>query len=645
MKNTINSTLIIALFVVSFNSAQEQKSKRADKDFKEYAYIRAIDSYEQLIANGYSVPETFIKLGDANYFNARYGAASLWYGKLFELETDTLADGHKYRYAHALRSVGDYEASDRQLLALAQTAPNDNRVALFLKHQEYLKEIRDNSGRYDIESLSINSKSSDFSTALYGNQLIFATSRDTGTIKQVKNGWNEDYFSDLYKANLSEDGSLNGVTAFSKKLNTKAHESSAVCTKDGKTLYFTRNNIVKNTFKRDDEGVSRLKILKAVHNGKSWTNVQELPFNSDGYSVAHPALSEDERTLYFSSNMDGTLGNSDIFKVAINDDGTYGIPEPLGPAINTESRETFPFVKDDMLYFASDGHPGLGGLDVFAVKLDDPNGRVVNLGEPINGKQDDFAYIINEEKKGFFSSNRESGQGSDDIYSFIENRPLNFNYTIVATLKFVSVETKQGIDNATITVSKEGGEEVGKYTTDENGFLTVTLDGNEKEYLFAVSKEGFDPKEMRLSVANLNDGPIVIELEQTYRTPIAIGENLMHYLGLQPILFDLNTFAIREDARPILGKVAEYLMENDELVVEIRSHTDAKASRAYNNSLSEKRAKATYAYLLTLGVSPNTLKYKGFGENQLLNDCSRWERCSAEENERNRRSELIVVEQ
>ena len=266
-------------------------------------------------------------------------------------------------------------------------------------------------------------------TFVYDNKIYFASARDTGNFSQRKHKWTGEYFTNLYFADVDPTtGKSVKVNKFKTSINTKFHESSPAFTKDGKTVYFTRNNYVNGKKGKDDNKITLIKIYKATleNNGK-WANSIELPFNSDNYSAGHPALSPDEKTLYFASDMPGTFGQSDIYKVSINGE-SYGAPQNLGKTINTEGKETFPYVtSENEIYFASDGHPGLGGLDVFVGKIED-NGTISNIqnvGADINSPKDDFAYNIDPvSRRGYFSSNKDGGQGSDDIYKFLETRKL-----------------------------------------------------------------------------------------------------------------------------------------------------------------------------------------------------------------------------
>lgn len=634
--------IILLLLSVGLTLAQEGKIKRANEDFENYAFMDAIASYEDLVKEGYSDEEIFKKLGNANYVNAQYKKASEWYGKLIQLHNVTIKPDYLYRYAQSLKSLGKYTESDLWMQKLKNVKSDDQRAIKYAAQENYLDAIKRNSGRYILKNLVINSASSDFAPSFYRKQLVFSTARDTGITSRNIHTWNKDSFLNLYCTDVLEDGELVQSKAFSKKLNTKSHESSSVFTKDGKTIYFTRNNSRNGRFTRDSEGVSRLNVFRAKYVEGMWKNITKLPFNSDDYSVAHPALSEDEKTLYFSSDMPGTFGASDIFKVSINEDSSFGTPENLGHEVNTEARETFPFVNGNILYFSSDGHPGLGGLDVFATKLDNTSRQVINLGAPLNGTQDDFSYIVNY-GKGYFSSNREGGIGSDDIYYFVENEPLKFQCISPITGVVKNKETGGPLYTSKVILLSDENIVV-EVETNDQGVFKLEIDCNKEKYSVVASKRGYQSINIDFEV--VHGKPIKLELLLPHEKPqvAQIGTNLLKHLKLQSIYFDLDKSDIRKDAQLKMEKVTNYLKENPEIKISIESHTDAKASTTYNHRLSARRAKATRDYLIGLGISSDRLSYKGFGEKYLVNDCKRWQNCSVIENQKNRRSEIIVVE-
>ncbi|OXA74925.1 TolB-like translocation protein, partial [Flavobacterium frigidimaris] len=423
MKNFILLCLTI-VNVFSFDSyAQQSKINAADKKYDSYAYIDAIKTYEKVANKGYKSEDMFKKLGNAYYFNSDFAGAAKWYGELFAMNT-VVEPEYYYRYAQSLKSTGDIAKANQLLDEFNSKNKTDNRAKLYEGDKNYLDQIKANSGRYNIENAGINSKYSDYGTFIHDNKIYFASARDTGNFSQRKHKWTGEYFTNLYIADVDSTK----VKKFKTDINTKFHEASPAFTKDGKTVYFTRNNYVDGKKGKDEEKVTLIKIYKATLENGKWTKITPLPFSSDNYSTAHPALSPDEKTLYFASDMPGTLGQSDLYKISINENGGFGTPENLGKSINTEGKETFPYVTDENeIYFASDGHPGLGGLDVFVGKIekDGTISDIQNLGADVNSPKDDFAYVIDPvSRKGYFSSNKDGGQGSDDIYKFVENRAL-----------------------------------------------------------------------------------------------------------------------------------------------------------------------------------------------------------------------------
>lgn len=643
MKKTL---LFITIAFVTFPIAfYGQEEKAADK-YANYAFVDAIESYEDLVQKGYTSQEIYKNLGNANYYNANYPTAAEWYSKLMELEDAEIEAEYLYRYAQSLKSLKKYDESDKLMQKFESKKAKDYRVEKFNKNTDYLEKIEEMSGRYEIENLPINSESSDFAPSFNRSMLIFSTARDTGITSRNIHKWNDKSFLNLYSSDLSENGELVNLKKFSKKLNTKTHESSTAFTKDGNTVYFTRNNSENGSFARDEEGISRLKIYKATLENEEWENVTELPFNSDDYSVAHPTLNHDETILYFASDMPGTLGASDIFMVNINADGTFGKPKNLGKEINTEARETFPFITEsNVLYFASDGHPGLGGLDVFATKIEDlENIFIVNVGKPVNSQSDDFSFIINEKTgKGYFASNRSGGIGSDDIYSFTETSSikLSCNSAISGTVK--DEKTEGVIANAELSVLDENGAIIAKTFSEENG--SFSMDGNCSKGSFKIlaSRENYEDG-MHFFETTTADAYDLTVLLTPIRKAAAVGTDLAKVLDLKPIYFDLNKSKIRPDAMIELNKILEYMKIYPNVKIAIGSHTDSRGRDGYNLSLSERRAKSTVDYLVSNGIDASRITGQGYGESKLVNRCSNGVKCSNAEHELNRRSEFIVVE-
>lgn len=644
--------VILAILLKGFLvNAQEVKINKADKNYDQFAFVDAIKTYEKVAAKGYKSAEVFQKLGNAYYFQSKLEEANKWYTELFAMNQEVEPELY-FKYAQTLKAVGDYKKADQMMEKFYQKNGTDNRAKIAKSQKDYLAEIKKNSGRYKIENAGINSEFSDYGTAFYKDELVFASARDTGSISSKKHSWTNQSYTNLYGAKVTDNGNFESPEKFSKSVSSKYHESTPVFTQDGNTMYFTRNNFNNGKKGRDSERTILLKLYKATKEGDKWTKVTELPFNSNEYSVAHPALSPDEKTLYFASNMPGTIGGSqsDIFKVSINADGSYGTPENLGNKINTEARETFPYVTDNNeLYFASDGHPGLGGLDVFVTQLkeDGSVGSIKNVGEPVNSKMDDFAFLIDtKSKNGFVSSNRkEDNLGYDDIYKFTEILPIPKDCEQLLTGIVVDEDSQEPIANARVVLYDSVENKLKELTSDAQGkydFGTVECDTKLK---IRAEKPTYNTNEISVTIpkeSGTTNSKVALELTEK---PYTIGGDLGK--EIQIIYFDLDKSNIRPDAAVELAKILEVMKEYPTMKIDVRSHTDCRQTAAYNLALSDRRAKSTIAWLIKNGIAADRLTGRGYGESQLVNDCgcepTNQSNCTEEQHQKNRRSEFIIT--
>lgn len=650
MKKINTHTYITALFLsmLSWSSLAQSGLNRANDSYEDYAYIDAISIYERIADKGKADADIYRKLADSYYFNGQYEEASKWYGQLFEEYSSEPIDAeYYYRYATALKSTGNTTQADDYFDRYGQMVAG-RRAELIRERGDYMAEIRANSGRYDINPIEVNSSSSDYGSTIYNNKLLFTTARDTGNFSKRIHTWTGDYYTTIFAADINEDGTLSNAEKFSNGISSKYNESTPVITKDGNTMYFTRNNYDgKRGYSYNRSTL--LKIYKATRDehGK-WGDVEELPINSDDFNTAHPVLNADETELYFASDRPNGLGGADLWKVAITEEG-FGTPVNLGANINTDGRESFPYLSEDnVLYFSSDGRPGLGGLDVFATKIkaDGTYTEIQNVGEPVNSAWDDFAYIINPNiQRGYFSSNRPEGMGNDDIYSFTETRALQLECLQNLEVRVIDKETGEVIEGAQISLL-DGHRNVANKTTQEGTqYITVLTDEEcGTFYWVQASAEEYQSNEAG-TLLDSEDGvtQLALSLERA-KVKVEKGDDLFKTLDLNPIYFDLDKSNIRPDAAQELTKILAVMEAYPEMKIDIRSHTDSRASMAYNDRLSERRAQSTRQWLIDQGIAPERLTAKGYGERQLINRCADGVDCSEEEHQANRRSEFIVVE-
>lgn len=637
MKRIITIVSLVCFFL---SPAQNDREKELDKQYSWYSYIDAIKVYEKVAEKGHASIELFQKLGDAYYFNGMLDKSKGWYEKLFQLDNKPLDPEYYFRYAQSLKAVKEYKEADK-MMEKFYTITNDYRGELYLKNKLYLIDINNSLDKYTIEDAGINSEFSDYGGNFKDSKMYFVSNRIPKSGKKKIDKWTNQNFFNIYRAEFNDSVKAVYIDEIVNEFNTQYHESSPVFTKDGQTMFFTRNNFINGKIGMDKDKVIKLKLYKAsLINGK-WDKITELPFNNDQYNVAHPALSPDEKTLYFASDMPGGFGNSDLYKVAINSDGTFGTPVNLGNQINTRARETFPFItSNNTLYFSSDGLIGLGGLDIFK-SVPDENGNYIsfqNCGAPINSERDDFAFIEGPFKNVFFiSSNREGGKGFDDIYKIKANPEAKKIEYIDAIVDEIS---KEPIQNTKVTLLDANQNVIATTTTDSLGnfkFSDVRVD---REYYVKAENDNYLTKEYRVKGGEAKNRKFEIAPKIIQTKP---GDDLVKLLNIT-IYFDLDKFFIREDAEVELAKIIELLKMYPNLKIDIRSHTDSRQSEAYNLRLSNFRANATRDYLIKKGIAKERLTCKGYGESQLLNNCTDDVPCTRDQHQQNRRSEFIIVQ-
>lgn len=633
---------IFCLFTL-FGNAQQNKEQKADRNYADYAYIDAIAIYTKLANKGYQSENMLRKLGNAYYFSANYPEAAKWYGQLLEMNEDVEPEIY-FRYSNALKSIGETDKADQYMKKFIEVNKTDSRAVKFINNPNYLKDIQQEKDKYTIGNVNFNSSYSDFGIAFWQNELIFGSNRPERLSHRKVSAWDGEPLSALFYTNSGK------VKSF-KKLTAKYNISTPVFTKDGNTVYFTQNNVVDNKRAYSTDKSTLLKIYKADFINGNWTNITALPFNSNDYSCAHPALSPDEKTLYFVSDMHGTYGDSDIMKVSILENNSFGQITNLGTKVNTSGRESFPFItSNNELYFSSNGHLGLGGLDIFYIDLKDNDAQVKNIGEPVNCAFDDFAIYINDDNKtGFFSSNRPGGIGADDIYAITDiyyaPKLIPYNQVFSGTVNDRLLE--KPINNVQITILDSQFNPINHTLTAVDGtYKLPEISGEPGQIVYIRAEhEDYITNEQRVILPEESgETKVNIKLDQRI-VQVGRGDDLAKVFEIDNIIyFDYDKSDIRKDAVVELAKVFEVLSQYPKMKIDVRSHTDSRGSDAYNQKLSDQRANGTINWLINEGINKNRLSGRGYGESRLVNGCSDGVECTEEQHQKNRRSEFIITD-
>ncbi|MBP6090755.1 MAG: OmpA family protein [Crocinitomicaceae bacterium] len=729
--------ILILLAASGMTFSQSALKKLADISFEKQDYQTAAASYERLVQKGDSSVEVLFKLGDSYYYNSNYVKANTWYVKSYAKNKQLTANQY-HRFIQTLKSVGNKEESNRVMDAFSQAFPQDLRVKNNVNSEKYFQ----NPLQVSIKNLAINSAYSDYGASIYKDSLVFSSARPA-LVSSTDYYRTEQPYTNLFVA-IKTDSSYSNVSLLKKEVTYSAfHEATPVFTKDGKTMYYTKNELKDNKSTKALDGL--YKLYKAVYENGKWVDKGMLQIaGSEGARIAHPALSLDEKTLYFAADMKQGFGQSDIYSIALNSDGNVGLPINLGPKINSEGRESYPFItENNLLIFASDGHPGFGGFDLFAMDLTNEAATLINLGEALNGGDDDFNYVQKfGTNEGVFTSNRKGGLGDDDLYSFVISKPiiidlpiylsgtvkdeatlailpntkidlldatgqiiastisdekgaykfaveknksyqLSFaNSTYLSTQNNVSIpvkadkdvvfdallkqqvefgltclvtdaNTKMPLDSVEITIiNRKTNEKFIEKITGNSGSIIEELKSaklkDQLAYTIILKRKGYFTKVVDFTKELTQPGMIRVheELDLTL-IKIEEGMDLAKVFKINPIYFDLNKFNIRPDAAVELNRIIMIMNENPTLVIELGSHTDCRAPIAYNERLSDRRAKASAAYIKAKIKNPASIYGKGYGESQLITNCpcegEVKSTCTDEEHQLNRRTEFKII--
>ena len=663
MKKTIY-TLVLLLFSFSMVFGQSEQTKLADSYFESLSYVKAIQEYKILVERN---PNAYVlkRLGDSYYASLRMKEAAVTYAKLFTLH-DIREQEYIFKYAQSLKSIGrfedalywmeKYQKGKKYEVPVYKDVRNGvvqpKEIITVDNNSEKVtvlpKKVINKKSEFVLENLyELNTPFSDFGVTEYQNTILYSSPRKIKEISIDVNERSSGNYLDIYQVGVDEIYLKDKRERFTKKVNAKFHESSISFSPDYDVMYFTRNNYNYGKYSVDGRGYINLKIYRAELINNNWENIQELPFCSDNYSVGHPTVSKDGKLLYFVSDMPGSLGKTDIFVVDINSDGSFGRPRNLGKTINTRGREMFPFIADDnTLYFSSDGHQGKGNLDIFESKMVNQKFQTpINLDTPFNSKSDDFAFSINPSKtEGYLSSNRYGGKGDDDIYRFKKEfkEPEVCNQIVSGTVR--NLKFHKYLPFAKLLLRDAHNNIIKDTNADEYGRYSFQLPCNQS-YIITGSKEYYQPDTKNFTT----ETSLTVDLDLAIIDDFVYNKDKEIIIKINDIYFDYDKWNIRPDAARELDHIIEVMNKYPLMKVTSTSHTDARGTKYYNESLSQKRADSTVDYIIYGGISPDRITGKGYGESRLTNKCVDDDyhfnrvKCSEKQHQANRRTAFVIA--
>lgn len=598
-----NGFFLISLFglllISSQAFSQRDKSAKAEASFKAGEYFVALDLYRaayNTITDKTSKAEILYKIAECYRLTNEPVKAELWYGKAIARGiTEPLA----YFYmAEAKKMNMKYEEAKEDFKKYKELSTDEARANEGIKSCDMAMKWMDNPSGYQVDNMKFfNSKENDFAPA-YANSdfgTVYITSSRDGALGTTIHGATGQNFSDIFVTRMDRKGTWSEPIPLGENINTEFEEGSPCISKDFNTLYFTRCKKGKNQS-------FGCQIYYAEREGEDWGKDKSVEIAGDSIVIAHPAISADELSLYFVSDMVGGFGGKDIWKVTrANKGDDWSAPENLGADINTFGEELFPFIHDDgTLYFSSNGHIGLGGLDIFKAKPN-ANGswKVENMETPINSNADDFGIVFQSDvEKGYFSSSR-TARGDDDIFTF-HLPPLKFN--LLGVVK--DEKTDQPISEANVKSVSSDGLTV-DIKADKNGAFKMIMKAA-TDYVLIGSKEGYLNGKERETTKGLDKS-------KDFRTVIYLS-SIEKPIDLPNIFYDYAKADLRPESMVALDGLVETLNDNPNITIELGAHTDSRGGDTDNISLSQRRAQSVVNYLISKGIATDRLTAKGYGE-------------------------------
>lgn len=627
----IKNLIPVTLMVLMLSGCAGSYYLAGERFYQDMAYSKSIPKLEKCLSMK-DFPEAKKMLAEDYRQTNNAPMAEKWYKEVIGLPDAKPSD---FLYcAQAMIENGNYDDAKGILKIYLQKLPNEKTGTLLLASCDSVNHFKKDSSKYVVEDVAINTGSS-MAPVFYNGGIVFSSDRNTNAKVYAWTGHN---YLDLYYAKDNGEGNFASPELLKGAVNGLYHDANATFSPDGSTMYFTRNNYINKKIKQSSEDIALMKIYTSAkdENGE-WNNIKELPFNSNDFSCGHPAIANRGATIYFVSDMPGGIGGSDLWVVKKEGEG-WGTPVNMGATINTPMNEMFPYIENDsVLFFASDGLYGLGGLDIYSsVKTGNSWSRPQNIGYPINTSRDDFGYLPEKGgETGYFTSNRESNDGSNDkIYHY---RKPDLKFTLSGSV--VSKKDQSPVQGATITLlNKKTGRKINT-TSDADGKFIFELNEN-TDYSVSGNKDGYFSKTEEISTLGKKQSEDMIVKLKIEMEPIELNKPIV----LKNIYYDFDKANIRPDAAVELDKLVKILNDNPSIKIELSSHTDCRGSETYNQKLSQARAESAVAYIITQGIVKDRITAKGYGESTPTVTCApACERCTDEQHQENRRTEFKVI--
>lgn len=640
----MKSIILIIAITLGFQVGAQGTKALANEYYQMLNYPNAIENYEKYIGKlktGSPDVDVITNLANSYFFTSEYSKARTWFDKLYEMQGDGMDEGMFIRYINCYRINKDYNKANE--LTKSYYSKNQQRIKVLSYQRKLLDSLESNvSG---ITNLQINTDKEDFGTAFYGRDIVFTSSRVTEVGSNKIYEWNNQPYLNVYVATQNQNnGQLSSAKGFLENLNSSYHDACLTFSSDLKTVYFSRNELnKKEKLATDQSGISNIQLMKGTISNNQLVDVMSLKFNSKDYSCGQSALSPDGKYLIFASNMPGGYGETDLYIAEIFNDGQTNTPVNLGPTINTAGKEMFPSMSGDTLFFASDGFYGFGGLDIYSSVMKGMTNYSIpeNLGEPINSNFDDFAYVFrNEDRTGYFSSNRTGGKGDDDIYWF---NLLELKQFIDFSGLVLSKNDNAIIPNADVKLYDAFNDLIFETKSNDKGEFEMELPCN-SQFTAVFSKPDFSTESLKISTPEKKGESNDNDVRLTSFASLIEKEGETEKIKVEPIYFDYDKWGITPQAIVELDKILFAMEKFPNIRIKIESHTDSRGSDKYNLKLSDSRAKSTMEYLISKGIDASRIESAiGYGETRPKNKCTNGVKCQEEEYFVNRRSDFIVI--